>query len=99
MRRTLQWGDGGVNQRKRASRSFLKKRTKKLLSVTGTTQMVHLNRRLEAFIKVFCSFFFKKEVLLSFCVHDSCMTAPHPGMRRPRVSVKRCMTISLLVPP
>jgi hypothetical protein len=47
----------------KASSSFLKKRTKKLLSVKGGTGLAHLNRLLAAISKSFLLLFFKKEGL------------------------------------
>jgi hypothetical protein len=44
--------------------SFLKKRTKKLLSVTGNTNARWSNQKLAASGKSFLLLFFKKEVLL-----------------------------------
>jgi hypothetical protein len=49
----------------KGSSSFLKKRTKKLLSVTGGTELAHLNGVPNAFSKSFLLLFFKKEVLFS----------------------------------
>jgi hypothetical protein len=47
--------------------SFLKKRSKKLLSVSGSAGASHLDRRTRATNKSFLVLFFKKELLFSFC--------------------------------
>jgi hypothetical protein len=47
----------------KASSSFLKKRTKKLLSVSGGISLAHLNPRRPARNKSFLFLFFKKEIL------------------------------------
>jgi hypothetical protein len=52
-----------VNQPRKANSSFLKKRTKKLLSIAGGTVLALLNRRQDAIDKSFLLLFFKKEVL------------------------------------
>jgi hypothetical protein len=45
--------------------SFLKKRTKKLLSVSGHTEPTHGARRQHAMSKSFLLLFFKKEAFLT----------------------------------
>jgi hypothetical protein len=52
--------------RKSVSSSFLKKRTKKLLSIAGITELAPLDGMLAAIGKSFLLLFFKKEELLSF---------------------------------
>jgi hypothetical protein len=47
------------------SSSFLKKRTKKLLSVSGSTEATRMGPRLQATDKSFLVLFFKKELLSS----------------------------------
>jgi len=53
----------GYLSQEKVSSSFLKKRTKKLLSVTGGTQLAKLNHPPDAISKSFLLLFFKKEVL------------------------------------
>jgi hypothetical protein len=57
--------------------SFLKKRSKKLLlfGVRGLLRMVHVYQ----LAKVFCFFFFKKEVFLSF-FYCGVPTVKHPSV-------------------
>jgi hypothetical protein len=50
------------------SRSFLKRRTKKLLPIKGSTRLAHLNRQLGTKSKSFLFLFFKKEILVRWCI-------------------------------
>jgi hypothetical protein len=52
------------SDKKEGSSSFLKKRTKKLLSIAGGTILAHLDRAPDAISKSFLLLFFKKEGLL-----------------------------------
>jgi hypothetical protein len=54
------------HQKEKGSSSFLKKRTKKLLSIAGSTQSAFLARLPAALGKSFLLLFFKKEGLPSF---------------------------------
>jgi hypothetical protein len=74
----------------KASSSFLKKRTKKLLSIAGGTVLANLDDLLNAISKSFLLLFFKKEVLLFLSAHlSSCpewiIPWPHlsPACNRP----------------